>query len=96
MRIRLFKYRNASSSSVRARSVARWPDCSTRRARTLFSSRAVNTTPRLSGVTSGLVYGAAVGLGFAFTEDIAYLLAGVSESGIEVGALGFEPRTLRV
>lgn len=28
------------------------------------------------GVTDGIVYGAAVGLGFAFTEDLLYLLAG--------------------
>jgi RsiW-degrading membrane proteinase PrsW (M82 family) len=29
---------------------------------------------RLSGVTDGLVYGAAVGLGFAFTEDLHFLV----------------------
>jgi len=30
-------------------------------------------TKRLRGLTDGLVYGAAVGLGFAFTEDVKYL-----------------------
>lgn len=31
-------------------------------------------TLEFEGVTDGIVYGAAVGLGFAFTEDVAYLL----------------------
>lgn len=37
---------------------------------------------RLSGLTDGIVYGAAIGLGFAFTEDIHYLMvAAASDLG---------------
>ena len=41
--------------------------------------------PRFEGVTDGIVYGAAIGLGFAFTEDILYLLLGASEGGLREG-----------
>lgn len=34
--------------------------------------------PQFEGPTDGIVYGAAVGLGFAFTEDVLYLLLGAS------------------
>jgi len=37
------------------------------------------------GVTDGIVYGAAVGLGFAFTEDLLYLWNYTSEVGPETG-----------
>jgi RsiW-degrading membrane proteinase PrsW (M82 family) len=37
------------------------------------------------GVTDGIVYGAAVGLGFAFTEDLNYLLDYTSVGGLEEG-----------
>lgn len=49
-------------------------------------------TPRLTGVTAGIVYGAAIGLGFAFTEDIAYLLDLVSRVGLDSGAMAFVTR----
>lgn len=38
-----------------------------------------------SGVTDGIVYGAAVGLGFSFGEDILYFLIGASEGGLGQG-----------
>ena len=38
--------------------------------------------PRFEGVTDGIVYGAAIGLGFAFTEDVLYLLVGASQRGL--------------
>lgn len=41
--------------------------------------------PRFEGVTDGIVYGAAVGLGFAFTEDVLYLLLGAAEGGLGEG-----------
>ncbi|MFN2594505.1 MAG: PrsW family intramembrane metalloprotease [Actinomycetota bacterium] len=41
--------------------------------------------PRFEGVTDGIVYGAAVGLGFAFTEDILYLLNAASQNGLSQG-----------
>jgi RsiW-degrading membrane proteinase PrsW (M82 family) len=37
------------------------------------------------GVTDGIVYGAAVGLGFAFTEDLLYLWTYTSALGPETG-----------
>ena len=39
----------------------------------------------LEGVTDGIVYGAAVGLGFAFTEDLLYLLNTAGEQGLGAG-----------
>lgn len=48
--------------------------------------------PRFEGVTDGVVYGAAVGLGFAFTEDILYLLLGASEHGLREGLVDFLSR----
>lgn len=48
--------------------------------------------PRFEGVTDGIVYGAAIGLGFAFTEDILYLLVGASQQGLEEGFLGYLTR----
>src|SRR5215212_2545296 len=39
----------------------------------------------LEGLTDGIVYGAAVGLGFAFTEDLLYLLNVANERGLEAG-----------
>ncbi len=45
--------------------------------------------PHFEGVTDGIVYGAAVGLGFAFTEDVLYLLLGASEGGLEQGFLTY-------
>ena len=39
----------------------------------------------LEGVTDGIVYGTAVGLGFAFTEDLLYLLDYTSAVSQEVG-----------
>jgi RsiW-degrading membrane proteinase PrsW (M82 family) len=41
--------------------------------------------PYFEGPTDGIVYGAAVGLGFAFTEDVLYLLLGVSQEGAGEG-----------
>ena len=40
---------------------------------------------QFEGVTDGIVYGAAVGLGFAFTEDILYLLNAADERGLGAG-----------
>ncbi len=37
------------------------------------------------GVTSGMVYGAAVGLGFAFTEDVFYFVNEAQTQGLENG-----------
>ncbi len=37
------------------------------------------------GVTSGMVYGAAVGLGFAFTEDVFYFVNEAQNQGLESG-----------
>lgn len=46
-------------------------------------------TSLLRGLTDGIVYGAAVGLGFAFTEDIHYL---VTSGGLERGFTEFATR----
>lgn len=48
--------------------------------------------PRFEGVTDGIVYGAAIGLGFAFTEDILYLLLGASRFGLEQGFVDYLAR----
>jgi len=48
--------------------------------------------PRFEGVTDGIVYGAAVGLGFAFTEDVVYLLIGASQVGLEQGLVDYLAR----
>lgn len=48
--------------------------------------------PRFEGVTDGIVYGAAVGLGFAFTEDVVYLLIGASRLGLEQGLVDYLAR----
>lgn len=48
--------------------------------------------PRFEGVTDGIVYGAAVGLGFAFTEDVVYLLIGASRVGLEQGLMDYLAR----
>ncbi len=40
---------------------------------------------QLGGVTDGIVYGAAVGLGFAFTEDIHYMLQVAAQRGLDEG-----------
>jgi predicted ATPase/RsiW-degrading membrane proteinase PrsW (M82 family) len=41
--------------------------------------------PLFEGVTAGIVYGAAVGLGFAFTEDVFYFVDQARVSGLEGG-----------
>ncbi len=43
-------------------------------------------TPRFEGLTDGIVYGAAVGLGFAFTEDFFYFLQRAREQGLDAAA----------
>lgn len=48
--------------------------------------------PRFEGITDGIVYGAAVGLGFAFTEDLLYLLVNASRFGLEEGVGTFLAR----
>lgn len=48
--------------------------------------------PRFEGVTDGIVYGAAIGLGFAFTEDLFYLLLRASDVGLEGGVSTFLTR----
>jgi protease PrsW len=46
----------------------------------------------LEGLTDGIVYGAAVGLGFAFTEDLLYLLNVANERGLEAGLSEYASR----
>ena len=46
----------------------------------------------LEGVTDGIVYGAAVGLGFAFTEDLLYLLNTAGEQGLGAGLKEYASR----
>ena len=46
----------------------------------------------LEGLTDGIVYGAAVGLGFAFTEDVIYLLNVANERGVEAGLSEYASR----
>ena len=46
----------------------------------------------ISGPTDGLVYGAAVGLGFAFTEDIHYLFSDVETAGLATAVADFVSR----
>ena len=48
--------------------------------------------PRFEGITDGIVYGAAVGLGFAFTEDILYLLVAAAQNGLESGSVSYLAR----
>lgn len=48
--------------------------------------------PRFEGITDGIVYGAAIGLGFAFTEDLLYLLITASRSGLDEGVGTFLTR----
>lgn len=47
---------------------------------------------KLGGVTDGIVYGAAVGLGFAFTEDIHFLLQSAASEGLDAGLTLFLSR----
>ncbi|MCA1844457.1 MAG: PrsW family intramembrane metalloprotease, partial [Actinobacteria bacterium] len=49
-------------------------------------------TPSFEGVTDGIVYGAAVGFGFAFTEDFFYLLDQARQSGLDTGIRVFVER----
>jgi protease PrsW len=46
----------------------------------------------LEGLTDGMVYGAAVGLGFAFTEDLLYLFSVADEQGLGVGLSEYASR----
>ena len=48
--------------------------------------------PHFEGITDGIVYGAAVGLGFAFTEDVLYLLLGAAEGGLQEGLVTYLSR----
>jgi RsiW-degrading membrane proteinase PrsW (M82 family) len=48
--------------------------------------------PHFEGPTDGIVYGAAVGLGFAFTEDVLYLLIGSAQSGTGEGIVTYLSR----
>lgn len=48
--------------------------------------------PHFEGITDGIVYGAAIGLGFAFTEDVLYLLLGASQGGLEQGFVTYLSR----
>lgn len=47
---------------------------------------------KIVGPTDGLVYGAAAGLGFAFTEDIHYLFSDVETAGIATAVADFVSR----
>jgi protease PrsW len=49
-----------------------------------WASRRLGTTG-FDGVTDGMIYGAAVGLGFAFTENIFFYLNFAAASGFDVG-----------
>jgi RsiW-degrading membrane proteinase PrsW (M82 family) len=46
----------------------------------------------LEGLTDGMVYGAAVGLGFAFTEDLLYLFNEADEQGLGAGLSEYASR----
>jgi RsiW-degrading membrane proteinase PrsW (M82 family) len=48
--------------------------------------------PYFEGPTDGIVYGAAIGLGFAFTEDVLYLLLGAAEGGTQEGIVTYLSR----
>jgi len=48
--------------------------------------------PHFEGPTDGIVYGAAVGLGFAFTEDVLYLLLGAADNGATGGIVTYLSR----
>ena len=48
--------------------------------------------PHFEGITDGIVYGAAIGLGFAFTEDVLYLLLSASQGGLEEGFVTYLSR----
>ncbi len=39
----------------------------------------------LDGVLDGIVYGAMIGFGFAFTENVLYVVSGVAEDGLAMG-----------
>jgi protease PrsW len=47
----------------------------------------LRTRRLIDGVLDGIVYGAMVGLGFAFTENVFYYAQGAAEQGVE-GAVG--------
>lgn len=47
---------------------------------------------KIAGVTDGIVYGAAVGLGFAFTEDVHYLFTDVELQGFVAATTDFASR----
>ena len=49
----------------------------------------------LEGLTDGMVYGAAVGLGFAFTEDLLYLFNEADEQGLGAGLSEYASRSVR-
>ena len=48
--------------------------------------------PRFERLTDGLVYGAAIGLGFAFTEDVLYLLMASADAGLGEGIVTYLSR----
>lgn len=58
----------------------------------------VRRLARRAGVTlfadvgAGIVYGAAVGIGFAFTEDVSYLVDAARSSGVDAGFATFVDR----
>ncbi|MEW6758202.1 MAG: PrsW family intramembrane metalloprotease [Acidobacteriota bacterium] len=45
-------------------------------------------------VLDGMVYGAAVGVGFSFVEDLFYFIGALSQGGVELGALVFGVRNV--
>ena len=47
-----------------------------------------------NGVTDGIVYGAAVGLGFAFAENIVYLFRGTVDGDLEISLMTYLGRVL--
>ena len=47
---------------------------------------------KIAGLTDGIVYGAAVGLGFAFTEDVHYLFTDVELQGFVAATTDFASR----
>ena len=47
---------------------------------------------KIAGVTDGIVYGAAVGLGFAFTEDVHYLFSDAEVQGVVTAVSDFSSR----
>ena len=54
----------------------------------------VFTYREIDGVLDGIVYGAMIGLGFALTENVLYIVSGVAEKGLAMGVFILFLRTV--